>query len=220
MNSDQFGPQSGEPTLSQEDRRFLAGMLRKLARDDPQRCAEILEAHPDWAVEAAASPELLKRIRAALTGSGVDQPGDVQATGRERLPGVPGRKPARSGIDVEGVFTSVARHLSPERAVDLFRKIVPVFAYQILTQLNESASVGVVNMLVDHLCSEEVQRDLRNCDHVRSRILEEVCAVLGRAELSAGLTLDDLQGMLEESGAVHDLLAMENCIKLAKSRAG
>jgi len=64
------------------------------------------------------------------------------------------------------------------------------------------------------------QAHLRACAHVRDGILDECCAALGRSELRHKPSRDDLQRILVECGAMHDLIAMENCITLVASKAG
>jgi hypothetical protein len=134
------------------------------------------------------------------------------------------RREAATGQDADsepaGILTSMTRQLSPERAIELYRKITPVFVYQVLDRLYQSASLRVVHEIVEHLCSDEVQARLRACEHVRDGILDEFCTVLGQSEIRQQLSREDLQHLLEECGAANDLLAMENCIRLASAKAG
>ena len=103
--------------------------------------------------------------------------------------------------------------------MELYRKIAPVFVYQILSSLKQPPSVRCVRQFVDHLCSEEVQQNLRRCPHVREGILQELRDLLGHSEVRHELSLQELQEHLEDCGAMSDLIAMANCITLASSQA-
>jgi hypothetical protein len=117
--------------------------------------------------------------------------------------------------EAPGILTSLTRRLPPDRAVELYRRITPIFVYQVMERLSQSANVRVIQILVDHLCSDEAQRRLRNSKHVRDAILDEIRGVLGRNEIHPDISRDELHNMLAGSGAMYDLIAMENCIQLA-----
>lgn len=221
-------PPSESRLFSEQERRFLCGLLDKLAEDDRSAYDALLAADPEWVEHYGASEHLRQRIRAALTG----QSGVRLSSRQERLIErtkaqwatyrAGGYRTAIGGVADEstGILTSVTRKIAPERALELYREIAPGFVYQVLERLNQSASLGVVRELVDHLCSEEVQARLRACRHVRDGILDELRTVLGRSEIHQEISLANLQSLLEKSGAMNNLIALENCIKLAATRAG
>jgi hypothetical protein len=218
---------TGFPTTDDE-RQFLSNLLDTLAREDRVAHDLLLEANPDLADTYGEADRLRERIRAALTdptaaGRSVERTASVE---RARAAGVRAGPPADvaaaspSADDPDGILTSLTRHLPPEKAIALYHKIAPAFVYQLLNHLDEGASLRVAHQLVDHLCSAEVQARLRACTHVRDGILDECCAALGRSELRHRPSRDDLQRILVECGAMHDLIAMENCITLVASKAG
>lgn len=208
--------------------RFIADLMDDLARQDGRAHAALIRNNPDLVelygragglrqrVSAAltttgdgvpaASRELIDRVRAALAecGASSDAAAEAQGTGPLEI----------------GMLTSLTHRLPPEQAMELFRRITPVLVYQILERLNDSAHIPIVRRFVDHFCSAEVQARLRNCEHVREGILEEFCRVLGSSEIRRTISAGELEQLLLEGGAMHELLVMENCIKLVSSRAG
>ncbi len=215
-------------SLCDDERRFLSDLLDELAEQDGGAHDALLEAHPHWVEHYGASDNLRERIRAALTGRVGTPLSREQKRVIERTrasweeyrahagPELPGGTPD----ETTGVLTSMTRQLSPEKALELYRKIAPLFVYEILNRLNESTSLRVVNQLVEHLCSADVQQHLSACAHVGSGILEEFRTVLGRSEIRQEVSPEELQRLLEESGALNDLIAMENCIKLGAAKVG
>jgi hypothetical protein len=201
------------------ERDYLCRLLDDLAAQDPAAHEALLAADPGI-IECAAGAEVRwERLRAALTGqAGVQLSAEQARVIADTAQAWAQRRPVVE--EQTGVLTSLTRHLPPHKAVQLYRKIAPVFVYQVLGRVNESASIRVVNQIVDHLCSDEVQQRLRTRAHVRQGILDEFRAVLGRSDLHQELSLADLERVLEECGAMNDLLAMENCIRLTAARAG
>ncbi len=213
-------PRGIVPPAADDERRFLSNLLDALAREDCVAHDLLLEANPDLADAYGEADRLRERIRAALTDATEARVERARAAGvRAGLPAAGVTAPAAAD-DPDGILTSLTRHLPPEKAVALYHKIAPAFVYQLLNRLDEGASLRVAHQLVDHLCSAEVQARLRACAHVRDGILDECCAALGRSELSHKPSRDDLQRVLIECGAMHDLIAMENCITLVASKAG
>lgn len=219
---------TGTESLSDDERRFLSDLLDELMEQDGAAHDTLLEANPHWVEHYGVSDNLRERIRAALTGRAGTPLSQEQQRLIERTQALWEEYRTHAGQDLPGgtaeestgVLTSMTRHLSPEKALELYRKIAPLFVYEILNRLNESASLRVVNQLVEHLCSAEVQQRLRGCAHVRSGILEEFRTVLGRSEIRQEVSPEELQRLLEESGALNDLIAMENCIKLTAAKVG
>jgi hypothetical protein len=212
---------------AEEERRFLAELLDRLADECPSGRDALLDADPAIVEQIHASSDVRGDLAAALSGKIVpltpEQTRLAESTEREiarRGMAVASGTATPSSDERSGILTSLTRHLSPEKAMLLYRKIAPVFVYQILNKLDESASLREVHRFVDHLCSEPVLARLANCEHVRDGILEELRDVLGTCQVELRLSRRDLQGILEECGAVQDLVAMENCIRLAASKAG
>ena len=215
-------------SLSDDEQRFLSYLLDELAEHDRAAHDALLKANPDWAEHYGESGDLRERIRAVLTGQAGIPMSPAQERLIERTKASWDRCRADSGRSASGaapdeptgILTSVTRQVPPERALELYRKITPGFVYQVLSRLNESASLRAVQQVVEHLCGEEVQARLRACRHVRDGIIDELRTVLSRSEIRQEMSRDDLQHLLEESGAMSDLVAMENCIKLAATKVG
>lgn len=227
-NSAQASPRSETQRLTADERKFLSGFLDELEREDPAAAAALLESNPQWVEYWGASGDLRGRVWAALTGqSGTplspEQKRLIERTRASRPEyDVGSKRTMPDGVSEEpaGILTSLMRRVPPEKAIELYRKITPVFVYQVLTRLNESASLRTVNRIVEHLCGDEAQLRLRECEHVRDGILDEFRSVLGRSEIGHEISREDLQRLLEECGALNDLIVMENCIKLAAAKAG
>lgn len=227
-------PNQGDPPeperkpLSADEQRFLTELLDSLVDLDPAAPERLIDADPEMVEHYGQADRLRSRIRAALAGE-ADQPlapqeehlvRDIEAALAARRAETD--RAARGEVLKEppGILTSVTRHLPPEKAIELYRKITPVFVYQVLSKLDESASLRDVHRIVDHLCSEPVQHRLQTREHARDGILEEFCAVLGHSDVHKKITREILQRVLHESGAMNDLIAMENCITLARTKAG
>jgi hypothetical protein len=221
-------PGGETPALPEDERRFLSDLLDNLMRADHAAHDILLEANPDWVEHYGEADRLRGRIRAALTGqAGTSLSAEqvrlierTKAAWAEHRAAADRTAPQAAPEETEGILTSLTRHLPPEKAVALYHKIAPAFVYQLLKRLNESASLRVAHQLVDHLCSEGVQQRLRVCAHVRNGILDECRAVLGQSEIRQEISREELQHLLVECGAMHDLIAMENCITLMASKAG
>lgn len=213
------GPASGENA----EKNFAARLLAKLAREDSEACDALLKANPSLLDSVEREDDLRERVRAALTGQGdIPLSPQQERVANETRSALARLRDAAAGPDTEpdGILTSMTRQLAPEKAVALYRKITPVFVYQLLGTLERSASLMVVHQIVDHLCSEDVQARLRASEHVRDAILDEFRVVLGQSELGQELSRDSVERLLNDCGAMNDLIAMENCIKLAASRTG
>jgi hypothetical protein len=227
-------PDPGDPPDPQrephsaDEQRFFAELLDNLADLEPTAPEELIDADPDVVEHYGEADRLRSRIQAALAGE-LDRPlaphqeqlvRDIEMTLAARRAEADRSAVGEAPDEAPGILTSVTRHLPPEKAIELYRKITPVFVYQVLSKLDESASLRDVHCIVDHLCSEPVQQRLQTCEHARDGILDEFRAVLGRSDVHKKITRDMLQRVLAESGAMNDLMAMENCIKLARTKAG
>ncbi|MGB2987021.1 MAG: hypothetical protein WBE26_14205 [Phycisphaerae bacterium] len=220
-------PKPEEESFAADERKFLSNLLDELAKEDRAAHDALLKANPGLLEYDRESENTRERIRAALAGQAETALSQEQErliehtraslaeyredTGRTASFGVLDEPP--------GILTSMTRKLPPERAIELYRKITPIVVHQVLNRLKPSANLGVVQRLVDHLCSNEVHLRLRACEHVRDGILHELCTVLGQSEIRQEVSREDLQGVLEECGAMDDLIAMENCIRLAAAKA-
>jgi hypothetical protein len=209
------------------ERQFLAALLDRLTEEWPQGRDQIIEADPEIIEQIYASSQLRSEVAAALSGKTVpltDEQREIgELTAREigrRGMLHAGRYGTSEGLEPSGILTSLTRQLAPEKAMLLYRKIAPVFVFQILNKLNESASLRDVHRFVDHLCNETVLARLAACEHVRDGILDELRAVMGSSDIRLELSREDLQQILVECGAMQDLVAMENCIRLSASKAG
>ena len=221
-------PGAHRNALTDEERLFLTGLLTDLAEEDRPACDALLRANPELIDECHTPAELAAKIRATLTGTGgtplsQEQQQLIERT-KDALAEIRSRRhlvtPLAAAEEDAGVLTSLTRQLSPAKAAELYRKIMPAFVYQVLDRLNRSASLHVVHQIVGHLCSDEVQAQLRTCEHVRDAILDEFRDVLGQSEIHQQVSRADLQKLLVECGVMNDLIALENCIKLVASKAG
>ena len=216
-----------EDPLSPDQKKFLSTLLDELAEDDSPAHDALLKANPVLVEHCGQSDIIRERIRAVLVGQEattlwreqerlIEQANASAAQRRART------APASSLGRVQepaGILTSMTRKLPPDRAIELYRKIAPTVVHQLLNELYPSANLAVVQRFVDHLCSADVQVRLRACDHVRDGILHELCMVLGQPDIRQEVDREDLQRVLEECGAMDGLIAMENCIRVAASKA-
>lgn len=224
------GPGDGESN-GREGEGFLSALCDELARSDPSAHAALLEACPELLDETLRSQSLGATIRnvlrlALVAPSNPSVPGAraaVRATAAAwSTRRDPQAEPVSSGTEPPGVLTSLTRQLTPERAMDLYRKIAPMLVYQLLHALDARANLSVMHTVVHRLCGDAVQRRLRAAEHVRDVLLEELADSLsasGALDGSRGIGRADVEEALRASGATARLAAMENCIRLA-ARAG
>ena len=95
-----------------------------------------------------------------------------------------------------------------------------MFVHRVLDRLGLGTELGLVHRIVAHLCEASTQQRLREQAHVRDGIVAEFRLVLGADVVTEELTRARMDVLLEESGALDDLEAMENCLKLAGQKAG
>ena len=224
----QAAPQPEKRSQSADERRFLARLLEDLAREDPvahdallQRNEDLTEPGPDW-------DETRRRVRAALAGEGGVGLSEshrqlaegIKASLLQSRAGATLRIPAAAVEPPPGILTSLTRKLPPERAVELYRKIAPMVVHQLLSRVSPSVSLDVVRRAVDHLCCDDVQARLCACEHARDGILDELCTLLNQPEMALRVSREDMQQVLQDCGAMDDLIAMENCIRLISVKAG
>jgi hypothetical protein len=226
-------PQRDDPTPASDpvappERRFLNRLLDHLADAAPDVHAAFAEANADLIQQEDGLDAVRDRARAALTGASgpalspaqLAVTDAVRAELKKRREALTVATTDATNEELPGILTSMTRHLSPEKALELYRKIAPVVVYQILDRVNQSTSLRVVHRIVDHLCSSAVQEKLRSVEHVRDAMIDELRSVLGADESAVRLTRAELLAVLEESGAMNDLIAMANCLKLSASKAG
>jgi len=110
----------------------------------------------------------------------------------------------------QGTLTRLANRLSPSEAVSLFREIAPALVLAVFAHLKRAADVQVVARVADHLCREDVQTRIRELEHVREGIIDELASFLSDESLLANR--DVLMDALESSSAAYRLLALEACL--------
>lgn len=118
------------------------------------------------------------------------------------------------------MLTDVTRSLPPERAMELYRSIAPQVIYEMLRAAGNMPRLEMVLSLAERMCSPEVQERLRASAHVRDGLIDELSAAIAGADLREQLDREAVKRILEECGAMRKIVAMANCIKLARSRAG
>gem|GEM_PF-179753 len=111
-----------------------------------------------------------------------------------------------------GILTRVTRQLSTREARELFNGLSTRLVLGILFQLDWPANVRTVRQISEHLCRSEVQDRLRAREHMRDGIADELCGLLGEATVEHALTRDVLMKIIQKSGAMNDLAAMEACL--------
>ncbi len=129
-----------------------------------------------------------------------------------------------------GILTNVTRQLSAEQARQLFEKLAPMLVYTTLKHMNCNCSFDEVDRIAGRLCGHDAQTKLRQAEHTRDALVDELLLAMveqgvGSSEAKingVGSSLDraEMTRLLEESGAMADLVAMSNCILLAKTQAG
>lgn len=230
VQADDEGTTSRRPekkSLTADEQGFIAALLDGLSNQDPVAYEALLKSNPTLFEQSVEAQRLRERIRAALVDRSSQPLSPVEQRLVERTRAllaehraVAAREAGSTGSDEPiGILTSLTRMLAPDQAMDLYRKITPVLVHQVLNIIYPTVNLGVVRQLVDHLCSAEVYARLLTFEHVRDAILHELGAELGRSESCQQITREDLQEVIEQSGLMGDLVAMENCIKLAASRA-
>jgi len=110
-----------------------------------------------------------------------------------------------------GILTRVTKQLTPKEACELFREIAPRLVLGILEHLDQSVNVGTARRIADHMCQADVQNRLRNGEHVRDKIVDELCRILNGSDIKQRLDRKTLLGIIERSGVMKDLITMEAC---------
>ena len=233
-----------------DDAAYLRKLLETLSVEDPAVFNELMMANSQLAEEYHRADPQIGRIHDALTGDALPvnaglndekaQHVDAEfaklvAQIKERL--ARGNEAILSGTSGPfelpqhaGILTDVTRQLSAEQARQLFEKLAPMLVYATLRHLDCNSSFAEVDRIAGHLCSDDVQTKLRQAEHTRDALVDEF--VLAIVEQGVGSSESDIDGigvllnrdqmtrLLEECGAMGDLVAMSNCILLAKTQAG
>ncbi len=213
-----------------EDAAFLRALLESLNAEDPTVFNELMMSNPTLADEFhRSSPEIARLHEALSQVAGVhdDDPAfaKIVAQIKDRLENAR-RSPLvvkANGSDSDalaGILTDVTRQLSVEQAKQLFEKLSPMLVYTALKHLDRNCSLDEVERIAHHLCDEPIQARLRAAEHVRDALVDELSLALELEGLSDLLDRAQMTRVLEESGAMVDLVAMANCITLAKTQAG
>lgn len=222
-----FPGDTARQNMTDEERAALRSVLEKVAAEDPDSLKAFLRGNPLFAEEYRRGEDCLRLLHRALAEK-TKAGNDPEWAGL--LVGLARRCPAgsASAVDIRspsvredaGILTDIARQLPPDQIMQLYRKIAPLVVFEILKLLTHSTSLEKVNEIADHLCNEETQERLRKSEHVRDGLLDELRFLLGDAVVDRVLTRERLLEVLHDCGAMNDLIAMENCIKLSRAKAG
>lgn len=200
----------------EDERAAVKKLFGWLASEDPAAVRAVLRDNPELAeavMDSSDLQQLVQHVAAELPPAELDGPS--------------GRPPALVAFEAEaavppdaappGIFTELTRALSPERAAQLYRKVVPLVVYELLRALDQNANVATVQQVVDHLSSRAVQERLRAAAHVRDGILDELAFVLRDAGVRAALSREDVQRIIEECGVLGELMTLVRCIRLSQA---
>lgn len=116
-----------------------------------------------------------------------------------------------------GVLTRITKQLMPKEAHELYRAILPRLILGIIGHLDRSANVATVGQIVDEMCRTEILNRLRSDQCVRDRIVEEISAVLNDSGIKQRLSREKLLEIIETSGVMNNLLAMEACLSCVEA---
>jgi hypothetical protein len=229
----------------EDDASYLRKLLETLSVEDPAVFNELVLSNSQLADEFHRANPHYDQIRDALTqdvlSAGVHLPtsvlegsesgdGDlafakIVAQIKGRLVGEEsGLRPMTAGSSESsgpaGILTDVTRQLSAEQAQQLFAKLAPMLVYTTLKHMDCDCSFVEVDRIAGHLCSDDVQMKLRSAEHTRDALIDEFSLAFVAQGVKESLNRDQMTRLLEESGAISDLMAMSNCILLAKTQAG
>ncbi len=214
-----------------DDATYVRKLLETLSVEDPTVFNELMMSNAQLADEFHRADPQIDRIRDALTeemetaDSGSSEYAKIVTQIKERLTaGKDAILPVRgSALDQEndaGILTDVTRQLSADQARKLFAKLAPMLVYTTLRHMNCDSSFAEVDRIAAHLCRDDVQVKLREAEHTRDALVDELSIALELRDAGERLTRDQMTQLLEESGAIADLMAMSNCITLAQNQAG
>ena len=111
-----------------------------------------------------------------------------------------------------GILTRLTKQLTDKEALELYRGISPRLVLNILGHLDQSMNVARVRQVADHLCRPDVQKRLRASEQVRDQIIDELCLVLNDSGIKQVLNRGVLLEIIEDSGVMNDLIALEACL--------
>ncbi len=231
------GKQSPSGKKSTDDALYLRKLLETLSVEDPAVFNELMTSNAQLADEFHRADPKIDRLRVALTvdlsvsNSELisDDESDVVvdfdaivAQIKDRLAASEHAKLSPSSVSNEpaGILTDVTRQLTADQARQLFAKLAPMLVYTTLRHMNCDSSFAEVDRIADRLCSDDLQERLRSAEHTRDALVDEFALALEKQNVSDRLNRDQMTQLLEESGAMADLMAMSNCITLVKSQAG
>ena len=110
-----------------------------------------------------------------------------------------------------GILTRITKQLSAKEARELFHHISQRLVLGVLRHLARSANFETVQRISAHMCRPEVLQRLRSGAHLRDKLIDELCLVLGDPAVRPALDREALLTIIEESGVMKDLMAMEVC---------
>lgn len=219
---------------NREDAAFLRSLFESLSAEDPDVFDELMMSNPKLAEEFHRSSPEFARLHEALSQVADAEHDDpaftkIVAQIKERLGAAEqlqltaqaaGQGAGSSSDELSGILTNVTRQLSVEQAKQLFEKLSPMLVYTTLKHLDCNCPLDEVERIASRLCEEPIQARLRGADHARDALIDELSLALEWEGLSDLLDRARMTQVLEESGAMVDLVAMANCITLAKTQAG
>ncbi|GJM25541.1 MAG: hypothetical protein DHS20C16_19560 [Phycisphaerae bacterium] len=243
--SNQSEPNQTEPNQTEDDASYLRKLLETLSVEDPAVFNELMMSNSQLADEYHRANPQIDQIRDALThdvlpvsaSANAESHGDalgddlafakIVAQIKERLAkGDEALRPAaHAAFGPAGILTDVTRQLSADQAKQLFAKLAPMLVYTTLKHMDCDCSFVEVERIAGHLCSDGVQEKLRGAEHTRDALVDEFSVAIvahgvGGLRVEDSLSREQMTKLLEESGAMADLMAMSNCILLAKTQAG
>jgi hypothetical protein len=213
------------PLPKDADQAWLTRLWDRFAAADPQGFEQIAASNPTL-VEAFGGTDVgMRQLRAALTppaGANLEARFAESAASVAASPGESGDAAHvffANPAEIHGLLTSVTRSLSPARALELYRTIAPHVVYETLRTIDAAVRLETVLSVAEHLCSDAVQARLRAEKHVRDALIDELGAAVQDSGIREKLDRVRLQEILEQCGAMRHVVAMSNCIKLARAKA-
>jgi hypothetical protein len=200
-------------------RAVVRAIFEAVAGEDAETVRAVLRENAALADAVLGREELRAMMRALVGEASHADIEELLQPVAERVGAGPHEVEAQdtAGEEPPGMFTELTRELSPERAEQLYRKIVPLLVYEILRAVDRSAHVSTVQQIADHLCSREVQERLRACAHVRDGILDELCVELRDHGLRTAMSRRAMLKIMEACGVTGELTALVNCIRLTRA---
>lgn len=177
--------------------RFLSQLYRRLQRNDAEAARELADANPELVDAMLRDDGAYAALASALNVAAHQSAGRNQPV---------------------GPLTDAMQSVSAAEADRLFHELAPKLVLAVFDLAEARPSFRAVYQGVCHLYRGDVQARLRSSRHVRDALLDELNELLpvlqdapptDKAKARAAL-----QRQLEGNGAIDDLYAMTNCIRL------